>query len=81
MKQPHEMAPEEGVAMMKQLFNPLRGYAVGYKGSSGRRGLCQVPAKEKDKVASKETWRAPRQGDLFTGWASVHRRDEKKRRG
>lgn len=66
LKPLHEMTPEEGAAVLNQMFNPLRGLAVGYKGNR-RGGAVRSVARPLPNKAQKEArWRAARQMDLFT---------------
>lgn len=60
------MTAEEGVAMMKQLFNPLRGRHVGYIGSNGRKQVREVVEEKQAKVEEESDWGVARQMDLFT---------------
>ena len=74
LKRLDQMTTEEGVAMMKQLFNPLRGYHVGYIGESRRGKVREVVEEEQNKTEKESLRRTPRQMDLFADGTLVHSR-------
>lgn len=50
------MDTEEAIAVVRQLFNPMKGTHVGYTGTKNRRSSCNLAEKEQNKMEDKIPW-------------------------